>query len=210
MPAQSPKRIQVGFSEVTLKAVEDLAEFESLKLSRVCSILIEEALIARGLLQETKMGERMPSSLNPIVPDDAITPPDPEPLTPVNELLSPLTDDEKTKVIKETGGEPFTVNKPDSMGDRLAAMIKENGWSAQTVSLKRKKEVPLSQEEWQLADNARSSGTDLSKLPRRDLVAKLIELKQQQMDERKEIIDFMSEMLPQVEEIEDKQKVSVT
>ena len=142
MAGQSSERIQVGFSEVTLQAVKDLAESEGLKKARVCSILIEEALIARGLLHSTKMGERLPSSIRNIVPDDAITPPDPEPLTveQVNDVFPPLTDNEKTEVIKETGQHPFTVNKPGSFSDQLRQVAEDKGMSLTTVT---KKAEPL-------------------------------------------------------------------
>lgn len=190
MPAQSSKRIQVGFSEVTLKAVEDLAEFESLKLSRVCSILIEEALIARGLLHSTKMGERMPSSLNPIIPDDAITPPDPEPLTPVNELLPPLTDDEKTKVIKETGTEPFKVNQEPSLSDQL------NDEDVQRQMLRQTPVASIRNQLKHLGENS------TSKLNKRDAIERLLALQEQQMNDRQEMINMMKEMVDTMDSLE--------
>ena len=79
MPAQSPKRIQVGFSPVTLKAVEGLAESEGLKLSRVVSILVEEALVYRGLLKGSRMKEVLPSDIC-LTDDNVTTTPDDPPL----------------------------------------------------------------------------------------------------------------------------------
>ena len=113
MPAQSSERIQVGFAEVTLQAIKDLAEAEGLKKARVCSILIEEALIARGLLHSTKMGERMPSSIWPIIPEDATQPPDPEPLTPkqAHQLFT------STETVTEEPPKP--VNKEDELTELI-------------------------------------------------------------------------------------------
>ena len=79
MPAQSTKRIQVGFSEVTLKAIEGLAEAEGLKLSRVCSILVEEALVQRGWLKGSRMKEVLPSDI--CLDDDSVTTTPDEPMT---------------------------------------------------------------------------------------------------------------------------------
>ena len=79
MPAQSPKRIQVGFSPVTLKAVEGLAESEGLKLSRVVSILVEKALVPRAILKGSRMREVLPSDIC-LTDDNVTTIPDDLPL----------------------------------------------------------------------------------------------------------------------------------
>ena len=167
MPAQSSERIQVGFSENTLNAIKSLADSEGLKKARVCSILIEEALEARGLLNPSRMSETMPSSAGYVFP--------------------PLTDDEKTKVIKETGQHPFTVKKPDSMMDQVREEAAKRGWTVETVAKKTENTV---REELKSSSDA----LDQTRQERSDVKRKLIEYREKVIAEQQKLIEDLQEL----------------
>lgn len=50
------QRIQVGFSTNAMEAIEKLSEQTGFSLSKVASILAEQSLISRGLIQEVLPG----------------------------------------------------------------------------------------------------------------------------------------------------------
>ena len=167
MPAQSSERIQVGFTENTLNAIKDLAESEGLKKARVCSILIEEALAARGLLNPSRMSETLPANAGHVFP--------------------PLTDDEKTAVIKETGQHPFTVNKQESFSDQLREIAERKG--AKVITVAKKTENSLREE---LKSQAESF--DLVRQERSDLKRKLIEAREKMIAQQQMLVDDLQEL----------------
>ena len=115
MPPQSSQRIQVGFSEPVLQVVKKLAEEEDMKMAKVCSILIEEALILRNRLPANRISQMLP---HPSL---------------VGGFFPPTTDEEKTKVIKTTGQEPFTVKpKTNTLSQELAETASETATEALT------------------------------------------------------------------------------
>ena len=124
MPPQSSQRIQVGFSEPVLQAVKELAEEEDLKMAKVCSILIEEALILRNRLPGNRVSQMLP---HPAL---------------VGGFFPSMTDEDKTKVIKTTGQEPFTVEpKTGTLSQELAetateTLTRETSTSIQEQKLK--------------------------------------------------------------------------
>lgn len=62
--ADASRRIQVGFKDDTLQALEKLSETSGYSLSKCVSVLTEEALVQRGLLNQPDIPA---SAVSPII-----------------------------------------------------------------------------------------------------------------------------------------------
>ena len=164
---QASQRVQVGFSEVTLQAIKDLSEKEGLKYARVCSILIEEALVARGLLSADKMVELMPTARLDFLPSGAIEPEDNEP---------PLTHQQAAALFKDE-----TVDQQTSVSSELIRAATDRGFTASLVA---KKGTPSADQEQSQPSSLSSEQLTMKKM---ELIEKVLDQNNQAMEQLRQL-----------------------